>query len=358
MSLKTRILASLVGIVMTLPMTALAQVSGNNTGRVLLDVQKHGEAWYVVPTSKQKVYLPDGNAAYDTMRVYGLGVLSKDLEKIPVGLVADGDIDSDGDGLGDKIETALGTDPNQADTDGDGFSDKMEVIGGYRANGTGTLSVDKLLVTRLKGRILLQTDRAGQAWYVNPADGKRYYMKDGQAAYVVMRLLGVGAPSMVIESIQTVDRVIDCGNNKDCFIHSTENWQPAEVNWDDELRLLGVRTRSSAHWKFERKTDRSYFFTQGFNHMQYDVPTDMRAQRLAAGETETSIDAQVTSLNAETATIYTMRYECTLESGSQIAPVLKRWQVGDINFGAKLAEDPVVLTGDYELIGKCVQRQK
>jgi hypothetical protein len=36
-------------------------------------------------------------------------------------------IDTDGDGLTDAEETALGTDPNVADTDGDGFSDGQEV---------------------------------------------------------------------------------------------------------------------------------------------------------------------------------------------------------------------------------------
>lgn len=34
------------------------------------------------------------------------------------------DNDTDHDGLGDKVEIAAGTDPNQADTDGDGYSDK------------------------------------------------------------------------------------------------------------------------------------------------------------------------------------------------------------------------------------------
>ena len=39
----------------------------------------------------------------------------------------DPSVDTDGDGLTDTEETALGTDPNVADTDGDGFSDGQEV---------------------------------------------------------------------------------------------------------------------------------------------------------------------------------------------------------------------------------------
>lgn len=40
-------------------------------------------------------------------------------------------IDTDGDGLTDEQEKALGTDPTQSDTDGDGYSDGGEVGGGY-----------------------------------------------------------------------------------------------------------------------------------------------------------------------------------------------------------------------------------
>jgi hypothetical protein len=39
-----------------------------------------------------------------------------------------GDVDSDGDGLTDAEEIALGTDPHNPDTDGDGFSDGVEVL--------------------------------------------------------------------------------------------------------------------------------------------------------------------------------------------------------------------------------------
>jgi hypothetical protein len=39
--------------------------------------------------------------------------------------------DPDGDGLNNREELALGTDPKKADTDGDGFSDKAEVLAGF-----------------------------------------------------------------------------------------------------------------------------------------------------------------------------------------------------------------------------------
>ena len=52
--------------------------------------------------------------------------------------------------------------------------------------------VDSALVSRLSGYILLQTQAHGEAWYLNPVSGKRYYMKDGPAAYQMMRSFGLG----------------------------------------------------------------------------------------------------------------------------------------------------------------------
>lgn len=52
--------------------------------------------------------------------------------------------------------------------------------------------IDTNLLNKLIGKILLQVDSHGEAWYVNPKDGKRYYMADGAAAYSIMRKLGVG----------------------------------------------------------------------------------------------------------------------------------------------------------------------
>ncbi len=45
-------------------------------------------------------------------------------------MVSNPNADSDGDGLTDGLEVALGTDPFSADTDGDGFSDSEEVAAG------------------------------------------------------------------------------------------------------------------------------------------------------------------------------------------------------------------------------------
>ncbi len=46
--------------------------------------------------------------------------------------------------------------------------------------------------SKLDGKILLQVESVGQAWYVNPADGKRHYLGHPADAFKVMRELGLG----------------------------------------------------------------------------------------------------------------------------------------------------------------------
>ncbi|MFW5425657.1 MAG: OmpA family protein [Methylophagaceae bacterium] len=64
---------------------------------------------------------------------------------VPTMLAANIDIDSDGDGLTDKEEKRLGTDPRNSDSDGDGFSDGKEVRSVFAANDTdGDGTIDAL----------------------------------------------------------------------------------------------------------------------------------------------------------------------------------------------------------------------
>lgn len=63
------------------------------------------------------------------------------------------------------------------------------------------IKVDPLL-ERLKGRVLLQIQSHGEAWYVSPVDGKRYYLKDGEEAYKIMSKLGLGITNADLEKIE------------------------------------------------------------------------------------------------------------------------------------------------------------
>ena len=112
------------------------------------------------------------------------------MSNIPVGIEDRASIvDSDQDGLADQLEEALGTDPFNNDTDGDGFLDGVEVKSGYNPLGPGRASFSDL-GNDLEGKILLQVESLGEAWYIH--DGKRYYMKNGTQAYEIMRFLSLG----------------------------------------------------------------------------------------------------------------------------------------------------------------------
>jgi len=162
-------------------------------GRILLQVENFGEAWYLDPVSRLRHYLANGPTAYEALRTFGLGITNQDLSKIPVGIESRfEDCDTDNDGLSDKLEEGLFTDINNPDTDGDGFLDGAEVLSGFSPIGLERQTFDNSLVNRLRGRILLQVEELGQAWYINPVDGLRYYMKNGNAAYQIMRFLSLG----------------------------------------------------------------------------------------------------------------------------------------------------------------------
>ncbi|MBT6691586.1 hypothetical protein HOB10_04610 [Candidatus Parcubacteria bacterium] len=177
---------------------------GRVRGRILLQVENNGEAWYVRPSNGKKVYMKDGGAAYGMMRNLGLGITNANLKKIPVGVEDRFESrDTDGDGLPDKLEEGLGTDPNNPDTDGDGHNDRTEVLNGYNPLGTGQMTYDSNLVNGILGKIVLQVESRGEAWYINPVDGKRYYMKDGPAAYQIMRYLSLGITNKDLNSIDT-----------------------------------------------------------------------------------------------------------------------------------------------------------
>jgi hypothetical protein len=172
-------------------------------GKILLQVESHGEAWYVDPVSLQRFYLKDGDAAYAGLRKFGLGIKDVDLNKIPVGVEERfEDTDTDMDGLANKLEEGLKTDPTKEDTDGDGVSDGEEVLlNGTNPLGEGRPSIDANLVNKLRGRIVLQIESRGEAWYINPADGRRYYMKDGSASYAIMRFLSLGITNVNLDSV-------------------------------------------------------------------------------------------------------------------------------------------------------------
>jgi len=111
-------------------------------GRILLSVEENGEAWYLNPLDLRRYYLGRPADAFKVMRELGLGINELNFQEIAqVGMPVEGN-------------TAL--------------------------------------AKSLSGRIILQTEKNGEAWYINPKDLKKYYLGRPADAFKVMRELGLG----------------------------------------------------------------------------------------------------------------------------------------------------------------------
>jgi len=113
------------------------------SGRILLQVESNGEAWYVNPKDSKRYYMADGNSAFNIMRTLSLGVSNKDI-------------------------------------------DRMKTDATYRK--------------KFIGQILLQVESHGEAYYIS-FDGRYNYLKDGAAAYDIMRKLSLGITNTNLEKI-------------------------------------------------------------------------------------------------------------------------------------------------------------
>jgi hypothetical protein len=174
-----------------------------HSGKIYIQVEKNGEAWYIYPVDNNRYYLGRPADAFAIMRNLGLGITNDNLSQIPIGVLEMSGTDSDWDGLTDDMEKAIGTNLQNPDSDNDDFSDNDEIQAWTNPNGEGTLPRNQGLINKLRGRILLQVQTNGEAWYVNPTDDKRYYLGRPSDAFEIMRKLGIGITNADLEKIPT-----------------------------------------------------------------------------------------------------------------------------------------------------------
>ncbi|MBU2494876.1 MAG: trypsin-like peptidase domain-containing protein [Bacteroidetes bacterium] len=113
------------------------------SGKILLQVEKNGEGWYVYPDNKKKYYLGRPADAFSIMRNLGLGI-------------------------------------------------KHSELAGY---------LTAKFPSRLSGKIMLDVEQNGEAYYVNPDDLKGYYLSRPADAFRIMRELGLGITNNDIRKI-------------------------------------------------------------------------------------------------------------------------------------------------------------
>lgn len=173
-------------------------------GKILLQVESHGEAWYVNPINQKRYYLGRPDDAFELMNNISIGISNNDLVLIPVAEANFGGIDADGDGLSDAIENSFGTDKNNADTDSDGYNDKDEILNSFNPLDSGPQPTDANKVKSLAGKIVLQVEQNGEAWYVYPDNLKRYFLGRPLDAFNLMRNLGLGITNTNLAKIDEI----------------------------------------------------------------------------------------------------------------------------------------------------------
>lgn len=185
-------LAIIMSLLPILPAEA-ATMAQMMKGKILLQVEANGEAWYVYPGDLHRYYLGRPADAFNIMRQLGYGISNSDLMKIPVAASNMVGVDRDGDGMKVEIESSFGTSDLDADSDNDGFNDYEEVFFGYSPTNSSRVKVtDEKFARSQAGKILLQVQAHGEAWYVDTIANNRHYLGRPADAFEVMRNLGLG----------------------------------------------------------------------------------------------------------------------------------------------------------------------
>lgn len=127
-------------------------------GRILLQVEDAGQAWYIDPTTKERAFLGRPADAFRVMRELGLGISEKDYNSF---------------------------------------------------NGRAP--------SELSGKILLRVEAKGEAYYANPTDLKFYYLGRPADAFNVMREKGLGIKNTDLDIIPVYEKYKETGGSSGIF---------------------------------------------------------------------------------------------------------------------------------------------
>ncbi|NTW22513.1 hypothetical protein HGA34_03150 [Candidatus Falkowbacteria bacterium] len=119
------------------------KIRNKMVGRILLQVEKSGRSWYVFPGDRMRYFLGRPADAFNLMRKLGLGVNHAYIKKYENGIFP----------------------------------------------------------SAVSGKILLDVEDSGKAYYINPTDKKAYYLGRPADAFQVMRKLGLGISNDLIKKI-------------------------------------------------------------------------------------------------------------------------------------------------------------
>ena len=185
--------------------SADAAFTKKQVGKILLQVESKGEAWYVNPKNSQRYYLANGNDAYQIMKTLGIGISNKDFDKV---------------------------------------------------------KSDANFRKKFIGQILLQVESHGEAYYIS-SNNRYNYLKDGAAAYQAMRSFGLGITNSDLNKIPAVagstvnssstsavklETGVEgaCSGNSKCLKYKSVeiSWQLDPSSFSEDMQPDGVATYS------------------------------------------------------------------------------------------------------------------
>lgn len=178
---------------------ASVRAATNLNGRILLQVQDKGQAWYVNPLNSQRYYLGRPDDAFVLMRSLGLGISNTDAAN-------------------------------------------------FKAAGAPS---------RLAGRILLQVQDKGQAYYVDPLDRKLYYLGRPTDAFNLMRSKGLGITNLDLAKIQI-------------YQSSTSSSSGSTAGSSSVVSSVSSGTTAIARFSFKYQNN-AYELTQNLSSAWYDA---------------------------------------------------------------------------------------
>lgn len=132
----------IVSLLMPLAQIKAETITSRLKGRILLQVEERGEAWYVEPIAEERIFLGRPDDAFKVMRELGLGISEKDFN-----------------------------------------------------------TLEQNALRRLSGRIILRVEAKGEAYYINPVDVKIYFLGAPVDAFSLMRDMGLGATNQDIDNV-------------------------------------------------------------------------------------------------------------------------------------------------------------
>jgi len=294
--------------------SAADTLSHRLAGKILLQVEDKGRAWYVNPSDGQRYSLGRAAEAFSVMRDLGIGITNANLDKIPVADANLSGVDTDSDGLSDAAEDSLGTDKNKADSDGDEYNDKAEIVNAYNPKGSGKTAINEVFSKAQAGRILLQVESHGEAWYVNPDNNKRYFLNRPEDAFNVMRSLGLGITNQNL--LQVKDAVANSSTAEektekktsnessscaslDCLAGLVDSCDAGQsVIWNYKSPLFGMTIQTETSFTAKGENDEGLCILEQKNLSSVASVSEKDKQSLiASGTTEIEIQSSLKSFN-------------------------------------------------------------